>query len=336
MPSGYASVADDCDDGDSGINPGADEYCDGDDNDCDGDTDEDDAVDALTQYADEDGDGYGTEATSTTSCSAVDGHVTTSGDCDDGDRAQYPGADEYCNGEDDDCDGEADEDDALDTQVYYSDSDEDGYGDALVTASACDTPGGFVSDDTDCDDTQASVNPGADEYCNSEDDDCDGEVDNNAVDALSWYVDGDGDGYGDATTEFLDCDGTSGSVQDGSDCDDTDLTVNPGQEEVPYDGVDNDCDGLDLKDVDGDGYDAVEAGGDDCDDEDSSINPGASDVSGDGVDQDCDGTVEPGSDPNPGEDSKQGCSAIGGSGASVWALFVVSGVLMRRRRGAHG
>ena len=32
-------------------------------------------------------------------------------DCDDSDGAQYPGADEYCNGEDDDCDGDIDEDD---------------------------------------------------------------------------------------------------------------------------------------------------------------------------------------------------------------------------------
>jgi hypothetical protein len=60
-------------------------------------------------------------------------------------------------------------------------------------------------------------------------------------------------------------------------------------EEVPYDGVDNDCDGGDLVDVDEDGAAAVEAGGDDCDDTDPEVVPGAPDPLGDGVDQDCDG-----------------------------------------------
>jgi uncharacterized protein (TIGR03382 family) len=335
-PSSYASVADDCDDGDSAINPGADEYCDGDDNDCDGSTDESDAIDASTYYDDSDGDGYGDASSSTTACSTPSGHVTSSDDCDDSDSTVNPGADEYCNGTDDDCDGEKDEDDALDALTFYVDSDSDGYGDVSVTASACYAPDGFVLDGTDCDDTQSSVSPGADEYCNGTDDDCDGEIDNDAVDSLSWYTDSDGDGYGDPSTELLDCDAVTGAVEDGTDCDDTDQQVNPGQEEVPYDGIDNDCDGADLTDADGDGYNGVEVGGDDCDDTDSSINPGASEVDGDGVDQDCDGSSEPGLDSDSDDDSKQGCSAAGGSGASVWVLLGMFGVLTRRRRAAHG
>ena len=71
------------------------------------------------------------------------------------------------------------------------------------------------------------------------------------------------------------------------DCDDSDATVNPDAEEIPYDGVDQDCDGDDLVDVDGDGFEGGD--GDDCDDEDASVYPGAEDAWYDGVDSDCDG-----------------------------------------------
>ena len=59
--------------------------------------------------------------------------------------------------------------------------------------------------------------------------------------------------------------------------------------EIPYDGVDQDCDGVDLIDRDADGVAATAAGGDDCDDTDSAVFPGAPEVPYDGVDQDCDG-----------------------------------------------
>jgi hypothetical protein len=63
-------------------------------------------------------------------------------------------------------------------------------------------------------------------------------------------------------------------------------------EEIPYDGVDQDCDGQDLTDVDGDGFDAPEAGGEDCDDSDATVFPGATEDWYDGVDQDCDGASD--------------------------------------------
>ncbi len=84
--------------------------------------------------------------------------------------------------------------------------------------------------------------------------------------------DADGDGYWDIT-----------------DCDDGDATIHPSAEEVPYDGIDQDCDGEDLVDVDGDGFEAPDVGGSDCDDEDASVYPGAPDTWYDGVDSDCAG-----------------------------------------------
>jgi|GEM_PF-2252390 len=70
-------------------------------------------------------------------------------------------------------------------------------------------------------------------------------------------------------------------------CNDSNAEVNPDAEEIPYNGLDDDCYGGDLVDVDEDGYDAEEAGGDDCDDEYEDINPGAEIVIGDGIDQNC-------------------------------------------------
>lgn len=59
------------------------------------------------------------------------------------------------------------------------------------------------------------------------------------------------------------------------DCDDFDALSYPGAEEIPYDGIDQDCDGEDYNDLDEDGFIAVEANGDDCDDNDETINPDA-------------------------------------------------------------
>ena len=61
-------------------------------------------------------------------------------------------------------------------------------------------------------------------------------------------------------------------------------------DEVPYDGVDNDCAGGDLTDLDDDGFDSVLVeGGEDCDDGDPAVNPDAEEVPYDGVDNDCAG-----------------------------------------------
>ncbi len=91
--------------------------------------------------------------------------------------------------------------------------------------------------------------------------------------------------------QFFDYDDDGHS--DETDCDPQDSSIYPGAEEVPYDGIDQDCDGADLTDVDGDGHDGVRADGDDCDDNDMEVHPDALEVCDD-ADNDCDGLVDEG------------------------------------------
>jgi len=100
----------DCDDNDPSAHPDGVEICDGRDNDCDDLIDEE-ATDAQRFYADADDDGFGDDGLSMLSCEQPDGYVAKSGDCDDEDKAVFPGAEEICNGIDDDCD------DAIDEQI---------------------------------------------------------------------------------------------------------------------------------------------------------------------------------------------------------------------------
>ena len=129
---------------------------------------------------------------------------------------------------------------------WYDDTDADGYGDPSARHIGCTGPAGSVSDATDCDDTRFDVNPGADERCDgSTDEDCDGTVDEaDAVDATEWFLDGDGDGYGDSSLSAMACEAPSGHAAVGGDCDDGEPLANPGEPEVCGDGFDNDCDGI--------------------------------------------------------------------------------------------
>jgi len=94
----------------------------------------------------------------------------------------------------------------------------------------------------DCDDGEPSVHPGAEEHCDGVDEDCDGEVDEEAVDAPRWSEDLDGDGWGGITT-FEACEAPDGYVAERGDCDETDPAIHPGAVEECEDEVDSDCDG---------------------------------------------------------------------------------------------
>ncbi|MCB9779370.1 MAG: FG-GAP repeat protein [Alphaproteobacteria bacterium] len=311
----------DCDDTDPTISPDAVELCDGIDQDCDGEIDGEASADALVYYVDVDGDGFGDPKLAVRACSRPFDHADNGDDCDDADPATNPAADETCDGDDDDCDGLVDEADAVDTTTWYLDADGDGYGVPGVTQNACDPPGGYVAEPTDCDDSDADRSPGLPERCDPDDldEDCDGRADDADDDALgrsAWYLDEDGDGYGDDATAIDACEGLEDRVPDGGDCDDADPDVSPGADERCATGVDEDCDGLvdgDDPDVagrtapifadgDGDGFGAgaaigaacdLEPGwsgsGSDCDDADPGVFPGALDDWYDGLDADCGG-----------------------------------------------
>ena len=247
VPSGFSGDATDCDDTDTDTYPGATEYCDGHDDDCDGATDESDAADAPAWYRDSDGDGYGGSSVSTRACAAPSGYVALSTDCDDTDGAVSPAATEVCNRIDDDCDGLVDDNDSTvsGTSTFYVDSDADGYGDLSATRAACEAPAGTVTDATDCDDAAAAVHPGATEVCNSIDDDCDGDIDDDdsgVTGLTTWYIDYDGDSHGADAFTVDACVAPSGYVADDDDCDDADSTIYPGAAEQ-CDGDDDDCDG---------------------------------------------------------------------------------------------
>ena len=176
LPSDRVTNDEDCDDTDPHVHPGADETCNLEDDDCDGRVDE--GV-GSSYYPDTDGDGHGQQgARPETACTPPEGYVASNDDCDDTNPATYPGAQELCNGLDDDRDGQTDEEGAT---VYHEDRDHDGYGDPASAVTACAPPVGFVADASDCDDARSDVHPGATETCNATDDDCDGQIDEDAT-----------------------------------------------------------------------------------------------------------------------------------------------------------
>ena len=106
----------------------------------------------FTFYSDLDGDGYGSPVSSTLACTAPSNYVDNTDDCDDNDNAQFPGAEEYCNGEDDIRDGQTDENSSIDVQTWYYDADGDSYGNPGATLVQCYQATNYVAQADDCDD----------------------------------------------------------------------------------------------------------------------------------------------------------------------------------------
>lgn len=282
-PSGYANNDGDCDDNNNAINPNAleipnnnvDENCDG-----------------NLGVVDTDNDGFNSDV-----------------DCDDNNNTVYPGAPELCDGLDNNCVGGVDE--GLTFTTYYLDGDNDGYG-STISISSCSViaPNGYVTNNTDCNDNDSNINPGATEVCDGIDNDCAGGIDNGLT-LFTYYQDNDNDTYGDSNFPITTCSTTApnGYAVAQADCDDGNPAINPGAIEI-CDGIDNNCSGstdegltlityyLDF-DNDGFGNTAVDSAtcsqtpplgyilvGGDCDDANNSVYPNAPETC-DGVDNDC-------------------------------------------------
>ncbi len=267
-------------------------------------------------WADGDGDGFGAGEALVVDCDALPaGTVDNADDCDDGDATVYPEAAERCDGVDNDCNGDID--DNIVTS-WYIDGDGDGFGDPDSQVDSCDPPDGYISEGGDCDDSTAARSPDGVEICDELDNDCDEEVDEDAEDAATWYLDGDGDGYGVIDGAVSACVAPEGYSAENGDCDDNYPQINPGAAEV-CNSLDDDCDGqvddadpgLDpasasvfYTDADGDGFGDPDAtvyaciqptgavlDATDCDDNAAEIRPGASEIC-DSLDNDCDGAVD--------------------------------------------
>ena len=278
---GYTLNNGDCDDTTAAVNPSVIEGC---------GTDVDLNCDGTVEEIDGDGDGF----------LACD-------ECDDANPLIFPGAEEHCDNIDNDCNGVVD-DGGLGNVEWYWDGDLDGFGTADISQTGCIPSPGYVGNAEDCDDSDASVNPVAEEVCNGRDDDC--------VDHLPLEeIDDDGDG-------FVDCENPGGiwfntEIVGGGDCNDHDPEINPNGREV-CNGRDDDCDRLqdDLDpslegttyyaDADRDSYGnpnnsrtacnlpvGYVANDLDCDDNDPRIYPGSpsgdDEIWYDGRDSNCDG-----------------------------------------------
>jgi len=297
VPAGRVIEIGDCDDGDLSVAPDAPETCNGIDNNCNGIVD--DGLPTNPYFADSDSDGFGDPEVMLSACSTPAGYVADDTDCDDTIAASNPGELEICDTLDNDCDGLIDDEDPdVDPTTmtdWHPDSDGDGFGGDSGFVSRCEGPPGAVDDGSDCDDSDPDVNPNGTEVCGGGDENCDGLVDDAdpALDPLTttpWFLDFDGDGFGDVTNSIDACAAPSGYVANPDDCDDSDplaTLLTDWYLDVDLDGFGA---GASIGQFCSQPYPgtASDTFGLDCDDNDAFIFPGNVETCGDGIDNDCD------------------------------------------------
>lgn len=203
--------------------------------------------------------------------------------------------------------------DAVDSYFDTRDTDGDGWPD-------CDQ--GYSAASCDCEDAEPDINPVALEVCDTLDNNCNDEIDEETP-LYAHYLDTDSDGHGAQHAIEWNChEALEGYARIQDDCDDADSSIHPGATEQ-CNGKDDDCDQSTDEDfgkttfygdADGDGYGnstCAQLGcqqvhedtsscpsnkwstlSDDCDDTNPNIYPGAKEPClNDGIDYDCDGKI---------------------------------------------
>ena len=191
---------------------------------------------------------------------------------------------------------------------WWPDTDLDGFGDSFenpVMETNNNAPANYVRDNSDCDDSNAAVNPDATEIPdNLIDEDCNGKI------SITFYADKDADGFGNPDTTAVieiddyDSDAPVNYSWFAGDCDDNNFDINPKADEIKDNGIDDNCDGeTDIFeryiDADGDGYGSSQLSAAegvtnnlDCDDSNGEIHPFTKEIQGDGIDNDCDNAID--------------------------------------------